>query len=202
MNNKTREDLLTLEILEAIEEQSDLTQRHLAGRANVALGLANAYLKRCARKGLVKIQQAPANRYLYYLTPKGFAEKSRLTARYLSYSFTFYRRASESCAQAFSHCKSEGWRTLVLCGATDLGEIACVRAIEQDLHIAGVLDASAKRERFLGHRVFAQVTQCPDADAWVVTDLHDPQTTYQSLIMELPYQRVVVPRILSVKLSA
>ena len=91
MNNREREESLTLEILAAIEARSDVTQRHLARTMGIALGLTNSYLKRCVRKGLVKIHQAPANRYLYYLTPKGFAEKSRLTARYLSVSFAFYR---------------------------------------------------------------------------------------------------------------
>src|SRR3546814_11880534 len=57
----------------------------------VALGLANALLKRCAAKGLVKIQNAPARRYAYYLTPKGFAEKSRLVAEYLEPSLHFFR---------------------------------------------------------------------------------------------------------------
>ena len=88
-----REQALTLELLAAIESRSDVTQRHLAARLDVALGLANSYLRRCVRKGLVKITQAPANRYLYYLTPQGFAEKSRLTAHYLSVSFDFYRHA-------------------------------------------------------------------------------------------------------------
>jgi DNA-binding MarR family transcriptional regulator len=88
MNSKGKENSMTLELLEAIEEKSDVTQRRLARELGVALGLANSYLKRCERKGLVKIHKAPANRYLYYLTPKGFAEKSRLTAEYLSASFS------------------------------------------------------------------------------------------------------------------
>ena len=65
---KRKEEIATLEILQAIENKSDVTQRHLADRLDVALGLANSYLKRTVRKGLVKIQQAPANRYFYYLT--------------------------------------------------------------------------------------------------------------------------------------
>jgi hypothetical protein len=57
----------------------------------IALGLVNAYLKRCAKAGLIKIKQAPSSRYSYYLTPKGFVEKSRLTATYLSQSMSFFR---------------------------------------------------------------------------------------------------------------
>ena len=105
MNNRDKEDSVTRELLEVIDEKSDVTQRYLARELNVALGLANSYLKRCVRKGLVKIQQAPANRYLYYLTPKGFAEKSRLTARYLSSSLDFYRKASDSYSRVFAHCR-------------------------------------------------------------------------------------------------
>ena len=84
---------ITLGLLSAVEANSALTQRSVASDLGIALGLANAYLKRCVRKGLVKVKQVPANRYSYYLTPKGFAEKSRLTAEYLSISFNFFRSA-------------------------------------------------------------------------------------------------------------
>ena len=65
-----------LELLEAVGQKNDVSQRHLASHMGVALGLANSYLKRCIRKGFIKISEAPANRYLYYLTPTGFAEKA------------------------------------------------------------------------------------------------------------------------------
>ncbi len=148
MNDWEREESLTLEMLEAIAARSDVTQRHLTWRTGIALGLANSYVKRCVRKCLVKIQQAPANRYLYYLTPTGFAEKSRLTARYLSYSFKFYRRASESCAQALEDCKARGWNRIGLCGVSDLAEIASMRAPEHDIEIVCVHDPASDKERF------------------------------------------------------
>ena len=84
MPNNERE--ITLGVLNAIHENAKVTQRSVANDLGIALGLANAYLKRCAKKGLIKIQQIPANRYAYYLTPKGFAEKTRLTTEYLSRS--------------------------------------------------------------------------------------------------------------------
>jgi DNA-binding MarR family transcriptional regulator len=69
-----------LGLLQAIEQKDNISQRHLAQEMGVALGLANSSLKRCVKKGGIKITTAPANRYLYYLTPNGFAEKARLTA--------------------------------------------------------------------------------------------------------------------------
>src|SRR4030066_1221176 len=126
---RDREDALTLEILDVIDRQNDVSQRHLASHLGVALGLANSYLKRCIRKGLVKVSQAPANRYLYYLTPSGFAEKSRLTAQYLSHSLSFYRKAGESCLRVFDQCERTGWRRLLLCGGSGLGEGATARGL-------------------------------------------------------------------------
>ena len=105
---RNREDALTLEILDVIDRQKDISQRQLASHLGVALGLANSYLKFCVRKGLIKVSQAPANRYLYCLTPSGFAEKSRLTAQYLSYSLSFYRKAGESCQRVFDQCERNG----------------------------------------------------------------------------------------------
>src|SRR4051794_31761602 len=76
------ENDIVLGVLDAIERDPTVTQRSVALELGIALGLANGYLKRCVRKGLIKVRQAPARRYAYYLTPKGFAEKSRLTASY------------------------------------------------------------------------------------------------------------------------
>ena len=83
---------IMLGLLDAVEQDRAQSQRLLASELGIALGLVNAYLKRCVKKGLVKVRSAPARRYAYYLTPQGFAEKSRLTVEYLSYSFAFSAR--------------------------------------------------------------------------------------------------------------
>ena len=196
MNNKDRKEALTLELLEAIEANSDVTQRHLADRLGVALGLANSYLKRCVRKGLVKIKQAPANRYLYYLTPKGFAEKGRLTALYLSYSFDFYRRASDSCARAIRVCEKSGWTRVGLYGASDLAEIAAIRAAEANLEVKVVCDPGATQSTFLSIPVVSDLATDGEVDAWVLTDFSNSAKAYEALSRVWPHDRIVVPDIL------
>ena len=201
VNTRKNEDSFTLEILEAIDQQSDLTQRHLAGRMGVALGLANSYLKRCVRKGFVKIHQAPANRYLYYLTPKGFAEKSRLTTQYLSSSFAFYRRASASCSEALSHCERNGWRRVLLCGASDLAEIASLRASEHTLEVVGVFDTVRKQTLFLHYTVFSKLADCPAFDACLVTALTEAPAMLGELATQVHEDLIVVPSILGLRRS-
>ena len=67
---------IVLSVLTFVERDSAITQRVLARKLGIALGLANAYLRRCVRKGLVDMHQVPINRYAYYLTPQGLSEKS------------------------------------------------------------------------------------------------------------------------------
>src|SRR5664280_3632287 len=99
---------IILGLLEAVERDGAQSQRRLAAELGIALGLVNAYLKRCIKKGLVKVSQAPARRYAYYLTPQGFAEKSRLTVAYLSSSFSFFRHAKTDCSGLFRLAKAGG----------------------------------------------------------------------------------------------
>lgn len=191
-----REDALTLEILDAIEHKEDVSQRHLARQLGVALGLANSYLKRCIRKGYVKVTQAPANRYLYYLTPQGFAEKSRLTARYLSYSLAFYHKAGESCLRVFDQCEQNGWRNLLLCGISDLAEIATLRAMERDINILGIYDPTSEQKRFLKRPVWRVLDATEPFDACMLTDLLTPQQFYQQLRQYVAQDRILAPDVL------
>ena len=196
-----KEESLTLEILEAIEADSRISQRGLARQLGVALGLANSYLRRCVRKGLIKVQEAPANRYLYYLTPKGFAEKSRLTAEYLSYSFDFYRRAGESLRRVFDGCRRDGHRSIVLAGASDLAEIALLRVEEYGLEIVAVYDPEAAMEQFHGLSVCSGLAELPDHDLCIISALNDPAGLLQQLRDEGYPGMVTAPDILGLKLS-
>ena len=92
MDRDARDNAIIRDLLERIDDSAEINQRALAKELGIALGMTNAYLKRCVKKGWVKINQVPARRYRYYLTPKGFAEKTRLTAEYFTDSLTFFSR--------------------------------------------------------------------------------------------------------------
>ena len=196
MNTRQREESLTLEILEAIEQRDNVTQRHLADRMGVALGLANSYLKRCVRKGLIKIHQAPANRYLYYLTQKGFAEKSRLTAEYLSYSFNFYRKAGDSYRTVFEQTQNNGWSRVLFCGISELAEIASLRINEFDLKHVATYESGSNLKEFLGKPVLNDLAQADKVDAYIMTSFALPKNIYDELVEKIDRERVLFPDIL------
>ncbi len=192
------EAVITLGLLNAVEENSAITQRSVAGELGIALGLTNAYLKRCVRKGLIKVSMAPANRYAYYLTPKGFAEKSRLTARYLSISFNFFRAAREQCSATFSECADLGRRRVLLAGAGDLSEIATLCADDLGLQLVGIFDPDSEAAEIAGLTVFKRLEDAGQFDAVMITDMREPQKVFNRLIKIVPPDRVLAPSMLNV----
>ena len=153
---------IVLGLLESVERDGGTSQRRLAAELGIALGLVNAYLRRCVKKGLVKVAHAPARRYAYYLTPQGFTEKSRLTVEYLSYSFSFFRSARADCAAALAQASARGWRRIALAGVSDLAEISTICALESGVDIVAVVDPAADVARFIGLPVVASFADLPE----------------------------------------
>jgi DNA-binding MarR family transcriptional regulator len=192
-----------LGLLSAVERDSGLTQRHLARELGIALGLANAYLRRCATKGLIKIRQAPLNRYVYYLTPRGFAEKSRLTAEYLSLSLDFFRRARRDCTVLLAACDGRGWRRVALAGAGELAEIAVLSATETTVEIVAVMDAESTRCAAKPVvRDLAAVLALSEGrlDAIIVTDARAPQARFDETLAAASEHGFTAERILAPEL--
>lgn len=189
---------ITLGLLNAVHENSHVTQRTVAIELGVALGLVNTYIKRCVKKGYIKVRQAPANRYAYYLTPAGFTEKSRLTAQYLSHSFTFFRRARQQCAEVLVLSEERNWRRLALAGASELAEIMILCSHEYPVTLAGIVDPTAGRDSFQGLPVVSLLKKLGVVDAVVITDLSDPQAAYAALAEYLPDDRILAPAMLRV----
>lgn len=189
----------TLGILNAVQQDERHTQRSLAQRLGVALGLTNAVLKRCVRKGLIKVQQAPARRYAYYLTPKGFAEKNRLVGEYLSVSLDFFRRARTEYDAALHACKADtAPPTVVLVGASELTEIAILAAQQAEIDIAYVLDRTRNTASYAGLPVVRALAEIDGAATYVLTDTQAPQALFDWLSESVPVDRILTPPLLHV----
>lgn len=189
---------ITLEMLHAVERDAKVSQRSLASSLNIALGLTNAYLKRCIGRGLVKVTKAPPNRYSYYLTPAGFSEKARLTARYLSSSFSFYRRARNQCDDLLQAAADAGVRRMALLGAGELAEIALLCALQYDIEIVAVVDAAGGANRFRHVPLVRDLGSAGAVDAVMITDLKQPQAVLDAASRHLPAERVLIPKLLKV----
>ncbi len=190
---------ILLHLLNAVEQESKVTQRGLASELGIALGMANSYLKRCVRKGLIKVRQAPANLYRYYLTPKGFTEKARLTGEYMSASFTFFRRAKDQCADEVNRLAAEGKLRIGLAGVSELAEVSALCGLESTVTLIGIVDCDSRLTRFAGLPVvddFKALDEIDTIDAILITDVRQTHDIFQEAIAHYGADRVRVPSLL------
>lgn len=189
-----------LEILTAISEGSSLTQRALAQRLGVALGLTNLYLKRLARKGYIKIVEFPhkpaaRKRLRYLLTPKGIAEKTRLTYEHAAYSLKLFRQARETLRGALSYLPQNGLKRIALYGNGEAAELAYLTLKEFGLEPLAIFSRDAKGQ-FLGFPVRAVTELASENVDAVVAATFDPpaQHVVELLRIGLPREKILTLR--------
>ena len=83
MNNKDEQFYL----LRKIKDHPSSSQRDLAKELGISLGKVNYILNALKSKGLVKVRNFKKNpnkiNYIYILTPRGVAEKTKLTINFM-----------------------------------------------------------------------------------------------------------------------
>ena len=187
-----------IDFLASLERGEVASQTSLASRISISVGLLNALLRRAVQKGYVKMRKAPYRRYAYYLTPKGFAEKSRLVAKYLEASLDFFRQARLEYIEAFGRLRAAGLRKVVLAGRGELAEIALIAAREAGVEVLAVFDRSANAEQMHGLPVLQDWAACDGVDAVVVTDSRRPQQVFDQLLEVWEEARIFAPPLLRI----
>lgn len=160
-----QDNFRSLLLMTELEEGQPISQREIAGRLGIALGLVNSYLRTLAAKGFVTVKAMPRNRFAYLLTPKGFAEKSRLAFQHLSNFNKLYRITRQDSLARFQSLRERGVQRVAFCGLDDLTEIAYLSLREAQLGLAVVMDTEAGG-RFLDYPVVSlaegvEALDCP-----------------------------------------
>jgi len=111
-------------LLVAVDGSGNVSQRELAGKLNVSLGLINICLHRLSRKGYIKIHGLNARKVKYILTPKGFAEKMRKAYRYTQKTISELSRIKQSIKNRIERSILLGERNFTIEGTGELSDIA------------------------------------------------------------------------------
>jgi DNA-binding MarR family transcriptional regulator len=179
------QDIRSLQLLEEIDNNHSPSQRDLARRLNISLGLVNSFIKRLAKKGYVKITTIPKNRVRYMLTPKGFAEKTRLTYEFIGYSLHFYKSAMNDLENLLNGFEKGGVRKVIFYGANDLAEIASIALRGRDIDLVGIVDDQKRGEEFLGFKIKSVgESKKIDFDRIIVTSLHSKDAQVDNLVKQ------------------
>ncbi|GFO56557.1 transcriptional regulator [Geomonas sp. Red276] len=170
-------------LLSEISGEEQLSQRELAKRLGIALGLVNSYLKNLVAKGFVRVNNFPRNRYAYLLTPKGFAEKSRLAYQHLSYFSGLYTTARQDYLRLFRSLAAEGVKSVAFCGIDEVAEIAYLSLKETGLELELAIDSEGAGERFFDKTVIAPEAAIPSCSSRIIiTSLKRGEGLHEELL--------------------
>ena len=119
----TPEEQRTLDLFEVGEARPDINQRQLAEELCISLGLANAFLKTILNKGWIRARKVKARRWLYFLTPQGSLEKSRLTLNFLQRTLKSFREIRNQADGLLADLTVHGVHGIHLIGEEDFIDI-------------------------------------------------------------------------------
>lgn len=175
------ESLRDLQLLDAVEQDSALTQRTLSSRLGIALGLTNLYIRRLIRKGYIKSVSARPNRLMYIITPRGLARKARLTMEFMEYSLDLFRDARQHVRRHLNGRVGRQKRVAIF-GTGEAAELSFLVLREVGLEPAAIFDVTAG-SRFLGMPVLAIADHRTVAfDTIIVGTLDKVKKTAQLLV--------------------
>lgn len=139
-------EIRDLRLLEELERNPIISQRELSHKFNIALGITNACLRRMVREGWIRISGLSHRRIGYYLTPKGFGEKARLTLHLISYTVQHYSELKKILTNRFLEMQQDGLHRIVFYGVSDEMEVAYITLQGVSLQLIGIVEDDEKMD--------------------------------------------------------
>lgn len=168
-----------LKFFKVIENAEEKTQKKISSEISVSIGFANALIKKFLKKGLIKVQQAPYKRFIYYLTPKGFSDKVHLVKEYINVSLNFFRIVRKEFNNILINDNSNGY---YLYGVSEICEIATLSAQENNKKIISIVDKNFKGKNYLNYPVIKKIPENLHKNKIILTSQASAQEDYFDLI--------------------
>jgi DNA-binding MarR family transcriptional regulator len=137
---KPPQEIKELNLLRELEKNPIISQRELSHKFGIALGVINACLKRMARRGWIRMMNQDHRKIGYFLTPKGFAEKAKLTLHLISWTVQHYSTLKEIIGERLLEMQNKGFERIVFYGVSDEMEIAYITLQGLNLELVGIVE--------------------------------------------------------------
>ncbi len=145
-----------LKTLLEVKQNPSLTQRSLAHRLNISLGLTNAILHNLMRRGCVKAKKMIGRKILYLITPQGIARATSLVYDRFRETQNYYQYTKEMLTSYLTDLYTKGKRKAAIYGTSQLAEIAYLSLLDSPLQLHSIITddpSSSFKKKFLGHEV-------------------------------------------------
>ena len=164
-----------LRLLEEVDTSSDLSQRQLARKLGVALGVANLLVKQGAKKGYIRVTQLGWKRWAYFVTPKGVRRKLHLTLTYVDRFLQHYERVRNMLREDIASLPLNRESRVAIVGASEIAELAFLALKDIGVDEIEVFDRAPGTSSFLGMRVqeLGSIDPSSFAKVVIVNSNHD-----------------------------
>ena len=176
-----------LDFLTSLEEGKEVTQQGISNKISVSIGFVNALVKKFVKKGTIKVQQAPYKRFVYYLTPKGFSEKSKLVLDYLTDSLSLFRSMREEFNEIFSNNLNSKF---IIFGISEISEIAILSANELNAEIVAIVDPKISKKLYFNIPVFKKMPNNIKNYKVLICSTHNAQNSYFDMVKKFSKERI------------
>jgi len=142
-----------LKTLLEIKDDPSLSQRSLAHRLNISLGLTNAILQNLIHRGWVKAKKLTGRKILYLITPQGMARATNLIYDRFRETQNYYQYTKELLTSYLTDLYNHGKRRAIIYGTNQLAEITYLSLLDSPLKLYSILTDDLSKKKFLGHQV-------------------------------------------------
>ena len=142
-----------LDTLLEIKQNPSITQRSLAHRLNISLGLTNAILQNLIHRGWIKAKKLTGRKILYLITPQGMARATNLIYDRFRETQNYYQYTKELLTSYLTEIYNQGKRKVIINGTNQLAEITYLSLLESPLRLHSFLSDDPSKKKFLGHEV-------------------------------------------------
>ncbi|HAJ34021.1 MAG TPA: hypothetical protein DCK79_11840 [Candidatus Atribacteria bacterium] len=145
-----------LNTLLELRENPSTSQRSLARKLNISLGLTNAILQNLIHRGWVKAKKMTGRKILYLITPQGMARATNLIYDRFRETQNYYQYTKELLTSYLTDLYNQGKRRAVIYGTNQLAEITYLSLLDSPLKLHSIItdDPSSSKKKFLSHQVF------------------------------------------------
>jgi DNA-binding MarR family transcriptional regulator len=192
------QEIRELSLLQELEKNPIVSQRELSSKFGIALGVTNACLKRMVRRGWIRISSLNHHKIGYFLTPKGFTEKAKLTLHLISWTVQHYSTLKDIIGERLLEMQNKGVERIVFYGVSDEMEIAYVTLQGLNLKLVGIVEDEEKmnRKELFGFELKGlNQIEILKPDAVLITSLTGQDEKKEKLGKVLDLQRVQIANI-------
>jgi DNA-binding MarR family transcriptional regulator len=173
-----------LRLLSEVNRRPQASQRELARRVGVALGMTNLLLHNLAEKGYVRITRAGWRRWLYALTPDGFLRKVQLTLSYVHRFLDHYQKVRQTLREELAVQSLNAESRVAILGTGEFAELVYLGLKDLGIEELDVFAVNGLAGgEFLGMPVREFSALRPDQyDRIVVASLGGTEKQFRSLL--------------------